>query len=143
MRSSIGQKHNYRRSGKNNTGKAIIGAFIAALLIKIFIIDFMIAEGHSMEPAIKPGTMIIVCKTWFGIRLPLSIRYFVQWGSPKKGDIVVFYTPHGDIAVKRCGEILSGNEFFALGDNSSHSFDSRNYGPVPFSSIIGRVLGKK
>ena len=129
--------------GNDGTGRAIIGAFIAALVIKIFIIDFMIAEGHSMTPVIKPGTLLMVCKTWYGLRLPGSIKYFIQWSSPKKGDVVVFYTPHGDIAVKRCGEIFNGNEFYALGDNSSNSFDSRNYGPVPFSSIIGKVLGKK
>ena len=129
--------------GNDNTGRAIIGAFIAALVIKIFIIDFMIADGHSMAPSIKPGALLTVCKTWYGLRLPGSIKYFIQWNSPKKGDVVVFYTPHGDIAVKRCGEILGENEFYALGDNSSNSFDSRNYGPVPFSSIIGKVLGKK
>jgi signal peptidase I len=127
----------------DSTGRAIIGAFIAALVIKIFIIDFMIAEGHSMAPVIKPGTIIMVCKTWYGLRFPGSIKYLIQWSTPRVGDVVVFYTPHGDIAVKRCGEILQGDEFLALGDNSSNSFDSRSYGPVPFNSIIGKVLGKK
>ena len=134
-------KASSRRNGA--AGKAIIGAFITALVIKIFIIDFMIAEGHSMFPIIKPGTILPVCKTYYGFRLPGSLNYIIQWKKPKEGDVVVFYTPHGDIAVKRCGEILPGELFLALGDNSSHSFDSRSYGPVPNKNIIGKVLGIK
>ena len=131
-------------SKRNGTvGKAIIGAFITALLAKIFVIDFMIADGHSMLPIIKPGRILPVCKTYYGLRLPGSLDYIIQWKTPKEGDVVVFYTPHGDIAVKRCGEVLSGELFFALGDNSSQSFDSRSYGPVPNRNIIGKVLGIK
>ena len=128
---------------RGTVGKAVIGAFIAALLMKIFVFDFMIAEGHSMVPVIKPGTILLVCKTYYGFRLPGSLGVIIQWKTPKEGEVVVFYTPHGDIAVKRCGEILEGEDFLAIGDNSSQSFDSRNYGPVPYKSIIGKVLGIK
>ena len=124
-------------------GRAIILAFITASLVKIFVIDFMIAEGHSMFPIIKPGTILPVCKTYYGLRLPGSLNYIIEWKKPKEGDVVVFYTPYGDIAVKRCGEILPGELFLALGDNSPQSFDSRSYGPVPYKNIIGKVLGIK
>ena len=130
-------------AGKGNTGKAIIGAFLTALVLKIFILDLMIAEGHSMVPAVKPGAILMVCKVYYGIKRPGSINYLFQWRALRKGDVVVFYTPHGDIAVKRCGEILPGEEFIALGDNNSQSFDSRSYGPVPNKNIIGKVLGIK
>jgi signal peptidase I len=111
--------------------------------MKFFFFDFMIAEGQSMVPAIKPGTVILVCKVYYGLRLPFSGNYLFRWGRPRKGDVVVFYTPLGEIAVKRCGEIPDGEVFHALGDNSSQSYDSRNYGPVPNDNIIGKVLGIK
>ena len=129
--------------GKGQVGKAILLAFIAALVIKFFILDVMIAEGHSMAPAIKPGTILLVCKVFYGLRLPFSGAYLFRWGKPHKGDVVVFYTPLGEIAVKRCGDTLPGHMFYALGDNQIHSYDSRNYGPVPNNNIIGRVLGIK
>jgi signal peptidase I len=116
---------------------------MTAVLMKIFVIDFMIAEGQSMVPVIRPGTILLVCKTYYGIRLPGSLNYIFRWKTPREGDVVVFYTPHGDIAVKRCGEVLPGELFFALGDNGAQSFDSRSYGPVPNKSIIGKVLGIK
>ena len=127
--------------GKTRTGRAIMGAFLAALVMKFFILDFMIAEGHSMAPAIKPGAVLLVSKVYYGIRLPFSGAYLLKWRPPEKGDVVVFYTPLGEIAVKRCQEILPGDMFYALGDNGYQSYDSRNYGAVPFSNIIGRVLG--
>ena len=36
--------------------------------------------------------------------------------------------------------IMAENTYFILGDNRLHSTDSRTYGPVPRSSIIGRVM---
>lgn len=122
--------------------RAVIGAFIAALLVKFFILDIMIAEGDSMIPSIKPGNVLLVCKIVYGIRVPVSGAYLVRWGTPRKDDVVVFYTPLGEIAVKRCGEIYPG-DFYALGDNSPLSYDSRNYGPVSNDNIIGKVLGIK
>ena len=132
-----------KSSGRGGAGKAILGAFIAALVIKSFFLDFMIVEGHSMAPAIRSGSVLLVCKVYYGIRLPGSGTYLVRWKIPRETDVVVFYTPLGEIAVKRCGEILPGNFFFALGDNSSQSYDSRNYGPVSDDNIIGKVLGIK
>ena len=131
------------KKATGHTGKAIIGAFIAAMTIKVFFLDFMITEGHSMVPAIKPGTILLVCKVFYGFRIPGSGAYLLRWGEPRQGDIVVFYTPLGEIAVKRCGENMSGNMFYALGDNKTQSYDSRNYGPVSNDSIIGKVLGIK
>ena len=129
-----------RRAGQ--VERAIIMAFIVAIVMKFFIFDFMIAEGNSMLPAIKPGTILPVCKVSYGIRLPGSLTYLFQWGLPREGDVVVFFTPMKEIAVKRCGEKLSDDVFYVFGDNSSQSYDSRNYGPIPKNYIIGRVLGK-
>ena len=122
--------------------KAVLGAFALALLMKLFLFDFVIAEGYSMTPAIPPGKILLVCKLVYGFRFPGSSKYLVRWANPKPDDIVVFYTPPGEVAVKRCVE-FSGEDFFAAGDNSLQSYDSRSYGPVPVDNIIGKVLGIK
>ena len=130
-----------RGKKKLSVGKAIFLAFAAALFINIFVLDFMVAEGYSMLPAIEPGTVLIVCRLSYGIRLPGATTYLVRWRVPAVGDVVVFYTPMRDIAVKRFAELLPDGKFYALGDNAPQSYDSRNYGPVPKDNIIGRVLG--
>ncbi|MDR2095649.1 MAG: signal peptidase I [Treponema sp.] len=124
-------------------GRAILGAFLAALLMKIFLFDFMIAEGNSMLPAINPGAVLLVNKLSYGLKFPLAGSYIIRWAKPKKGDIVIFYTPRGELAVKRCAGLISGTLFLAYGDNGMVSLDSHFYGPVPVDNIVGQVLGIK
>ena len=121
--------------------RSIACALAFALMLKLFLFDFMVAEGPSMQPAIKPGRILVICKASYGLRLPAG-NYLLRWAHPRKGDVVVFYTPLGEIAVKRCAESME-DYFYAVGDNGLHSYDSRSYGPVSVDSIIGRVLGVK
>jgi signal peptidase I len=78
----------------------------------------------------------------YGLRLPGTDRYLLRWGLPRQGDVVVFVTPQGSVAVKRCGPVTK-RSFLAWGDNSLESYDSRSYGPVAADRIIGKVLGVK
>jgi len=119
----------------------VISALIAALILKVFVFDFMIAQGHSMEPAIKSGTVLLISSLRYGLRLPWKQGYLIRWAMPKPGEVVVFYTPSGELAVKRCIRLIENKEFIAEGDNLLLSYDSRSYGPVLIDNIIGKVLG--
>lgn len=121
--------------------KAALGALVVAVIIKLFLFDFIIAEGDSMEPAIKSGAVLIVNRLQYGLRLPLRRDYLVRWALPKAGEVLVFYTPSGELAVKRCAALTEEGGFIAEGDNSLQSYDSRAYGPVPADNAIGKVLG--
>jgi signal peptidase I len=123
--------------------KAVLGAFAAALVIKLFLFDFVVAEGNSMEPVISSGSVLVVNRLQYGLRFPGRQDYMVRWSAPKEGDLVVFYTPLGELAVKRCGYSAGGGTFMAQGDNSLQSYDSRSYGPVSADATLGKVLGKK
>ena len=120
--------------------RAVILALIVAFIIKIFVFDFMIAQGNSMEPAIKSGAVMIVSRLRYGLRLPWRQNYSIRWAYPKTGEVVVFFTPSGELAVKRCIALIESYEFIAEGDNSLLSYDSRSYGPVSVDNIIGKVL---
>jgi len=123
-----------------NGRKAVILAFIAAFFIKFFFFDFMIAQGSSMEPAIQDGKVMIISRLRYGLRFPWTRGYLILWAKPKPGEVVVFYTPTGELAVKRCID-LDETGFNAQGDNTNVSYDSRSYGAVPVDNIIGKVLG--
>ncbi|QQO08323.1 signal peptidase I [Breznakiella homolactica] len=133
--------------GKNTRtwqpGRAILAAFGIALFMKFFLFDFMIAEGRSMVPAISPGSILLVNRVAYGFRFPWDQGYSLRWNHPKEGDIVVFITPLGQTAVKRCAGLPEGDVFIALGDNRDESYDSRAYGSVPVDRILGKVVGKK
>ena len=124
-----------------NWTKAVFLAIATAFILKLFVFDFIVAQGSSMEPSIKNGTVLIISRLRYGVRLPWRQKYMVRWAQPKVGDVVVFYTPTGELAVKRCKALTEWNSFYAEGDNAPASYDSRAYGPVPFDNIIGKVLG--
>jgi len=74
-----------------------------------------------MLPTLKPGDTVLV---W-------------RFGKPKVGDIVVA-NPKG-LIIKRVEKIKDG-QFFLVGDNSSKSTDSRQFGWVDRKQILGLVL---
>jgi len=123
-----------------NGTKAVILALAAAFFLKFFFFDFMIAQGSSMEPSIKSGRVLIISRLRYGLRFPWMQGYLIRWDNPKIGEVVVFYTPFGELAVKRCIDLVEGG-FIAQGDNRNVSYDSRSYGSVPVDNIIGKVLG--
>jgi signal peptidase I len=126
---------------RTNGTKAVFLAIATALILKLFFFDFIIAQGHSMEPAIKNGAVLIISRLAYGIRLPWRQGYLIRWTQPKQGEVVIFYTPMGELAVKRCTALTDGGGFFAEGDNDLASYDSRAYGNVSVDNIIGKVLG--
>ena len=127
-----------------NGKMAVFFALVIVLILKLFFFDFCIAQGHSMEPAINDGDILVVSLLRYGIRFPgkpgKGSGYLIRWALPREGEVVVFYTPAGDKAVKRCAALIDRRLFYAQGDNSLSSFDSRSYGAVPVDNIIGKVL---
>jgi len=125
--------------------KAVILAIAAALILKLFIFDLIITQGQSMEPAINDGNVLIISRLRYGVRSFWLQKYIIRWDRPAVGEVVVFYTPTKELAVKRVSQLwyceTSGFNFYAEGDNELSSYDSRSYGPVSQDNIIGRVLG--
>ena len=124
-------------------GRAALLAFAAGVIIKLFLFDLMITDGNSMSPTMESGKILIVNRLQYGVRFPGRKTYIIRWSAPRPGELVVFYTPAGERAVKRCEKIYDGDTFIALGDNTLQSYDSRSYGPIPLDNTIGKVLGVK
>ena len=82
-------------------------------------------EGHSMLPLMKPGDEILMKPT-----KSLSI-----------GDIVVVQHPKDSQKrlVKKVDAILESGKVVIKGINPSDSADSRSFGPIESSKIIGKV----
>ncbi|MDR0389509.1 MAG: signal peptidase I [Spirochaetaceae bacterium] len=129
-----------KRAGKIQPLKAIAAALVTALAMKLFLFDFMISEGRSMLPAIRPGALLLINRAAYGLRFPWAGRYVLRWKQPETGDIVVFKTPLGQTAVKRCAAVEEEG-VFALGDNTGESLDSRSYGFIQCDEILGKVVG--
>ncbi|MEO8216936.1 MAG: signal peptidase I [Acidobacteriota bacterium] len=56
----------------------------------------------SMKPTIIEGDRVVVNKLAYDLKVPFTTIHLAQWGDPRRGDIVVLYSPADDVRlVKR------------------------------------------
>jgi signal peptidase I len=96
----------------------------AAVVVKRRLLRLRI-EGLSMVPVLAPGDRVLVLRT---------DRITV-------GDIIAFTDPEAEetVLVKRVAGVDRGS-VRVEGDNAGPSRDSRHFGPVPRTAVLGRVL---
>jgi signal peptidase I len=81
-------------------------SFIVALLIatsfKSAIADWNDIPSGSMKPTILIGDRVFVNKLAYDLKVPYTTFHIAKWSNPKRGDIVVFYSPKdGKRLIKR------------------------------------------
>jgi signal peptidase I len=72
-------------------------AFGLALILRALVIEAFQIPSGSMEQTLLVGDHLFVSKFSFGIRVPFTNNYLVQWRSPQRGDIVVFSFPVDEV----------------------------------------------
>ncbi|MBI3772684.1 MAG: signal peptidase I [Gammaproteobacteria bacterium] len=73
--------------------RSFFPVILIVLLLRSFLIEpFRIPSG-SMMPTLLSGDFILVNKYTYGVRLPVLHTKLIEFGSPKRGDIVVFRYP--------------------------------------------------
>lgn len=80
-------------------------------------------HGPSMLPTYRDGAVVVATN--------LII--------PRVGSVVVAKLASEEV-IKRVRSITEAGKFYLVGDNHAESVDSREYGPVKRSDIIGVVL---
>jgi len=56
----------------------------------------------SMKPTIVEGDRVFVNKLAYDLKVPFTTWHLAEWSNPRRGEIVVFYSPHdGKRLVKR------------------------------------------
>lgn len=82
-------------------------------------------EGDSMLPALKDGDLVLINP---------SAEFEI-------GDIVLARHPFKQSVkiIKRVAEILEGEKYILLGDNSDESSDSRAFGSIAAKDILGKA----
>ena len=74
-------------------GASFFPVILIVFVLRSFIVEpFKIPSG-SMIPTLLVGDFIAVNKFTYGIRLPVINKKIVEFGSPERGDVVVFRYP--------------------------------------------------
>src|SRR6266851_7028324 len=64
--------------------------------------DWNDVPSGSMEPTILVGDRVFVNKVAYDLKVPFTSWRLLWWGDPKRGDVVVLWSPHdGRRLVKR------------------------------------------
>ena len=78
---------------------------VLALVLFAFrsaIADWNDVPTGSMKPTIMEGDRVFVNKLAFDLKVPFTTLHLAQWDNPKRGDVVVFFSPvDGQRLVKR------------------------------------------
>lgn len=73
------------------------GSFIIAISIALFIrwalVEAYVIPSGSMLPTLLVHDHIFVNKIVYGVRVPFSEDWIFKWGSPQRGEVVVFKYP--------------------------------------------------
>jgi signal peptidase I len=112
----------------------LVGVLLGGCLLT-FAVRFVRVDGSSMAPALRDGDVVVV------LLRPVAARRI------EPGDVVLARLgsadgPGSQQVIKRVERRLQGVEsaFFVLrGDRRETSRDSRQFGPIPASHVLGRA----
>lgn len=82
-----------RKSTPREYVESIAIAVAIALVLRAFVVEAFKIPTGSMIPTLAVGDHIFVNKFIYGLRVPLTNAWFVQWDAPERGDVIVFRYP--------------------------------------------------
>jgi len=70
-------------------------AFTAAVVLplKSAVAEWNYVPSGSMEPSIIPVELVWVNKLAYDLKVPFTTRHLAVWANPKRGEVVVFFSP--------------------------------------------------
>src|SRR5215204_5480703 len=82
--------------------KPFVFVVLILCMVRSSIADWNDVPTGSMNPTIIEGDRIFVNKLAYDLKVPFTTWHLAQWGDPRRGDVVVFYSPADGIRlVKR------------------------------------------
>ncbi len=83
-------------------GFSLIITLLIATSFKSAIADWNDIPSGSMKPTILIGDRVFVNKLAYDLKIPFTSLHLAKWADPRRGDIVVFYSPEdGKRLIKR------------------------------------------
>src|SRR3989338_124239 len=76
--------------------EALVTAVLLAFVIRSFVVEPFKIPSKSMVPTLLVGDHIFVNKFAYGLRIPWTKKWFVQFADPHRGDVIVFIYPEDE-----------------------------------------------
>jgi signal peptidase I len=111
----------------------------SVLPVKSALADLNWVPTGSMKPKILEGDMILVNKLAYDLKLPFTLTRLAKWSDPKRGDIVVLFSPEDGMRLVKRVVAGPGDTIAMKGDVLILNGKPLNYGlqnAEPFKSEI-------
>ena len=125
-----------RRYWKRDIRPLLIAALVI-FAVRSSLADWNDVPTGSMKPTILEGDRVFVNKLAYDLKVPFTTWHVAEWANPKRGDIVVFYSPKdGTRLIKRAvglpGDVieLRNEQLIINGD------------PVDYASLNPAISGQ-
>ncbi len=115
--------------------KPLLVVLLVTSAFRSALADWNDVPTGSMKPTIMEGDRIFVNKLAYDLKVPFTTWHVAEWAEPKRGDIVVFFSPaDGQRLVKRV--VGSPGDTVALRDNQLYL----NGEPASYESLDQSVI---
>ncbi len=107
--------------------EALLTAVLIAFFLRSFVIEAFKIPSGSMIPTLVVGDHIFVNKFVYGLRVPLTKKWLIKFGEPKRGETIVFIYPEDESLdfIKRVVGVagdkirVDGDDLFVNGEKVS------------------------
>jgi signal peptidase I len=118
--------HHWRR-----TVRPILLLVFVFLTARSIILDWNDVPSGSMNPTIFVGDRIFVNRLAYGLKFPFTTWQLIEWSGPKRGEIVVFYSPADGVRLVKRQIGVPGDHI--IYKNGRLSITDKNGKAVPIS----------
>ena len=92
MKKTIPWKQRWNQFARQEA-KPLLIMLLVMFAIRSAIADWNDVPTGSMKPTIMEGDRVFVNKLAYDLKVPFTTWHLAQWDNPKRGDIVVFFSP--------------------------------------------------
>lgn len=135
--------------------EAIVVALVLALFIRTFIVQAFKIPSGSMIPTLLVGDHILVNKFIYGIGIPFTDDKLIEFGTPKRGEVIVFKFPKdpskdfikrviglpGDTVAIKNGVIQINGTPVPMISKGSYDYQEASEGELLKNTLHEEVLG--
>src|SRR5580700_334016 len=96
--------------------KSLLLFVIILTAVRSAIADWNDVPTGSMNPTIVQGDRVFVNKLAYDLKVPFTTWHVAQWSNPKRGDIIVFFSPVDGIRLVKRVVGLPGDRIEQVND---------------------------
>jgi signal peptidase I len=120
------------------TAKPIAVVVLVMCALRSAVADWNDVPTGSMNPTIIEGDRVFVNKLAYDLKVPFTTWHLAQWGNPRRGDIIVFYSPADGVRLVKRVVALPGDRIQLIDERLYINGQPAAYQPLS-RDVVARI----